>query len=237
MQIKDLSISQRCYRQGRLAVTVAFAVAMLAILYVVPPGATGEIYHYVQPDGTIAFTNVPTDARYRKLAGRRTSIRPKVSATSVDRAIARYSRQHRLSPALLRAIIKAESNFDPAAVSRAGAVGLMQLMPETAVKLDVRDPYDPDENIGGGARYLRYLLDRFNGNLPLALAAYNAGENRVEQYRTLPPIKETRRYVFKVLRYYRAFIHREEPLAVPTSAGLISPTPARSVAYRPIPHP
>jgi soluble lytic murein transglycosylase len=237
MQIKDLSIPHHRRGQAPPAVRLAFAVALLAMPYVVPTGATGEIYHYVQPDGTIAFTNVPTDARYRKLADRTTSIRPKVSGASLDRAIARHSRQHDLSPALLRAIIKAESNFDPAAVSRAGAVGLMQLMPETAVKLDVRDPYDPDENIGGGARYLRYLLDRFNGNLPLALAAYNAGERRVEQYQTLPPIKETRRYVFKVLRYYRAFIHSEAPLAVRGSGGLISPTPARSVAYRPIPHP
>ena len=120
--------------------------------------------------------------------------------------IARHSRAHRLHPALIRAVIKTESDFDPQAVSRAGAIGLMQLMPQTAVRLDVRDSYNPDENIGGGTKYLRQLLDRFNGNLPLALAAYNAGEHAVERYQGLPPIPETRQYVQKVLRYYRTFL-------------------------------
>jgi soluble lytic murein transglycosylase len=120
--------------------------------------------------------------------------------------ISRFSREHQLHPALIRAVIKAESDFDPRAVSRAGAIGLMQLMPQTAVRLDVRDLYNPEDNIGGGTKYLRQLLDRFRGNLPLALAAYNAGEHVVDRYRTVPPIKETRQYVRKVLRYYRTFL-------------------------------
>jgi soluble lytic murein transglycosylase len=107
-------------------------------------------------------------------------------------------------------VIKTESDFDPLAVSRAGAIGLMQLMPQTAVRLDVRDSYNPDENIGGGTKYLRQLLDRFDGNLPLALAAYNAGEHAVERYQGLPPIAETRQYVKKVLRYYRTFLTNDQ---------------------------
>ncbi len=107
-----------------------------------------------------------------------------------SRVIKRHSSQQQLHPALIRAVIKAESNFDPRAVSRAGAIGLMQLMPQTAVRLDVRDMFDPDENVGGGAKYLRQLLDRFHGNLPLALAAYNAGR---EHRRSLPSVAADRR--------------------------------------------
>ena len=113
----------------------------------------------------------------------------------MEPVIARYSRAHRLHPALIRAVIKTESDFDPLAVSRAGAIGLMQLMPQTAIRLHVRDSYNPEDNIGGGTKYFRQLLDRFEGNLPLALAAYNAGEHAVERYQGLPPIAETRQYV------------------------------------------
>ncbi len=129
----------------------------------------------------------------------------RVSKKELDQAIAWYAKRHRLHPALLRAVIKAESDFVPTAVSRRGALGLMQLMPRTAASLRVRDPFNPIDNIGGGAKHLRYLLDRFNGNVPLALAAYNAGEYRVKQYQQIPPIQETRYYVQKVLRYYQTF--------------------------------
>lgn len=182
-----------------------FCFSLAPILHL-PVFAQAEIYQFVDANGTVSLTNVPSDSRYRRIDLDSTSLRATLSEKELERVIARHSRRHRLHPALLRAVIKAESDFDPMAVSRAGAVGLMQLMPQTAVQLDVRDIYNPDENIGGGARHLRYLLDRFHGNLPLALAAYNAGETLVERYRTLPPIDETRRYVSKVLRYYRQFL-------------------------------
>ena len=184
----------------------AFAALFALLASAFPQTAAGEVYQYIDRDGTIHLTNVPSDPRFRKVHAESTSRRPRVSANDLEQAILRYSKEHRLHPALLRAVIKAESDFDPTAISKAGAVGLMQLMPETAVKLAVRNPYDPDENIGGGARHLRYLLDRFHGDLALALAAYNAGEHRVDQYRTLPPIDETRHYVTKVLRFYRTFL-------------------------------
>ena len=105
----------------------------------------------------------------------------------------------------------------------------MQLMPDTAVRWDVHDPFNPEENIAGGARYLRYLLDRFHGNLPLALAAYNAGATRVEHYNTLPPFHETRRYVKKVLRFYR--LYDERRIAQPSSIrAFAAPTWPRPVA-------
>jgi len=179
----------------------------------IPAAAADGVYVYVDGEGTMHFTNTPNDARFKKFRPKATIQRQRqrqtIARPELDATIAKHSRQHRLDPALIRAVIKAESDFDPSAVSRAGAMGLMQLMPHTAVSLNVRDAYNPEENIGGGTRYLRYLLDRFNGNLPLALAAYNAGENRVERYRGLPPIDETRHYVAKVMRFYHAFLTSE----------------------------
>lgn len=168
--------------------------------------ARSEVYQYIEANGTISLTNVPNDPRYTRVISELPRSRHLISDRELDPVIARHSRAHRLHPALIRAVIKTESDFDPLAVSHAGAVGLMQLMPQTAMRFDVRDSYNPDDNIGGGTKYLRQLLDRFNGNLPLALAAYNAGEHAVERYRGLPPIPETRQYVLKVLGHYRTFL-------------------------------
>jgi soluble lytic murein transglycosylase len=184
----------------------AWAVALvLSVMVLVPPAATSEIDQALQPDGTLSVTNVPTDRRYHPLPFGATWIGTRISQRELEQAIAWYARQYRLHPALLRAVIKAESDFDPAAVSRTGAQGLMQLMPRTAASLKVRDPFNPIENIRGGAKHLRYLLDRFNGDLTLALAAYNAGEYRVKRHQQVPPIRETRFYVKQVLTYYHAY--------------------------------
>lgn len=110
-----------------------------------------------------------------------------------------------MDPNLVKAVIKAESDFDPMAISSAGAVGLMQLMPKTAEQLNVFDPFNPEENIEAGVRYLSYLLNSFKGDLKMSLAAYNAGENLVRRHKTIPPIEETRHYIKRVLRYYRDF--------------------------------
>ena len=127
----------------------------------------------------------------------------------VRQAIADNSQQQRVDPALVRAVIKAESSFNAGAVSRKGAMGLMQLMPQTALSLHLSNPYDPQQNISGGVRHLRYLLDRFQGNVPLALAAYNAGETRVSRESRIPRIGETREYVRRVLRYYKDYRQQE----------------------------
>jgi len=117
----------------------------------------------------------------------------------IDRNIHNAARKYDLSPRLLRSLIRHESNFDPQAVSSAGAMGLMQLMPDTARDLGIHDPFDVEQNIDGGARYLRQMLDRFRGNRTLALAAYNAGPGTVERYGGVPPYPETQHYVQKVL--------------------------------------
>jgi len=140
-----------------------------------------------------------------------------VSRVDLERAVFRAAHQEQLHPALLLAVMKAESSFNPMVVSRAGAVGLMQLIPETALRHGVRNLYDTDENVAGGAKHLRYLLDRFHGNMRLALAAYNAGERNVDRYGNIPPYKETRLYVKKVLSYYRDY--RKDGWAEPLNSG------------------
>ncbi len=122
-----------------------------------------------------------------------------------------YSRQFDLDPMLVRAIIQVESAYDPRAVSRKGAIGLMQLMPATAAELRVADPYDAADNIRGGTTYLRQLLDQFDGQLELALAGYNAGPQAVRRYGGVPPYEETRNYVSRVLRLYQGSDFTEIP--------------------------
>jgi soluble lytic murein transglycosylase-like protein len=131
---------------------------------------------------------------------------PRYSKQEIRRAINYYAKRYRLNPALLRAVIKVESDFRPHVVSRKGAVGLMQLTPDTAATLRVADIHDPIQNVRGGAKQLRRLLNIYDGNLSLTLAAYNAGVNRVKG-RSVPRIRETRAYVRKVLWYY----HRYQP--------------------------
>lgn len=147
------------------------------------------------------------------------------SKQDIRRAIAFYAKRYRLDPALLRAVIKAESDFRQHVVSKKGAIGLMQLTPDTAATLRVANVYDSVENIHGGARQLRHLLNRYQGDLPLALAAYNAGVHRVKGGR-VPKIRETRLYVRKVLRYYRQLQDRPRTLREPSVKSLEGPTGA-----------
>lgn len=168
-----------------------------------------EVFHFVDRDGVFHFTNVPTDSRYKRLfigkSLRRHPNNPPGQLSLIMRTIEQSAERHQIEPALVKAVIKAESDFDPLAISSAGAMGLMQLMPSTADRWAVSNPMDPIENIGGGVRYLRHLLDLFDGNLPLVLAAYHAGEERVQQHGDIPPIPATRQYVQRVLKYYKKY--------------------------------
>lgn len=118
------------------------------------------------------------------------------------------STEHGMDPKLIDALVRVESGYDPNAVSRKGAMGLMQLMPETARRLEVEDPFDPAENIRGGVREFSRLVSRYSGNLQLALAAYNAGEGAVSRYSGVPPYAETRSYVSKILSLYTGRSYR-----------------------------
>lgn len=160
------------------------------------------VYVHVDAEGTPYFTDAPTKTHFRPVPG--FGLPP---GTDLDRGqyaelIDSIASEYGVDPALVRAIIRAESNFDRRAVSRKGAQGLMQLMPGTAGRYAVSNAFDPAENIRGGVQYLRFLQDRFPGQLHLAIAAYNAGEKAVVRHKGIPPYAETRQYVARVFRFY-----------------------------------
>jgi soluble lytic murein transglycosylase-like protein len=182
----------------------------LAILLTSPSLASADIYKYVDAEGVIHLTNVPTESgiKYTLIMREKRVIFDRKLGEDIskyDHLITKASEKYSVDPALIKAVIKAESNFNHRAVSKKGARGLMQLMPATASSLHVQDSFHPESNIEGGVRYLRYLLNYFSGNLHLALAAYNAGENAVIRYGGIPPYRETQIYVRRVLSYLDKF--------------------------------
>ena len=223
---------------GRSALLVLAALAALAAL---PSIATADIYHWKDADGVDHFTNRPTASPGAKVYLKggaapvptgANAVRPGVTPFAPqDRDPGRYTRfdeyirqaaaLYQIPEALVRAVIKVESDYDPRAVSYAGARGLMQLMPETAARMQVKDINDPRENIFGGVRYLRVLANMFNGDLDLSVAGYNAGEGAVVQYGGIPPYVQTRDYVVKVTKFYR----RYRTIADPLEASLAPPEP------------
>lgn len=189
---------------GRLAARLMLIVALSLGLAAV--GAASEIYTFVDEYGVRHLSNIPDDPRYQPLQRRkhRQRLRPG-NPQHFEISIRNVARTVGLEPALLYAVVQAESAFDPNAVSPKGAVGLMQLMPATARRYGVENRRDPVQNLHGGARYLRDLLVEFR-DLRLALAAYNAGENAVRKYgNSVPPYAETQQYVKRVQRFYRRF--------------------------------
>jgi soluble lytic murein transglycosylase-like protein len=188
---------------------------LFCVLFQPHPSSAG-IYRYVDEEGVIHFTNCPRDSKFKLYlreskedVGTETQSslpnKNKIDPTDYDSLIYEFSKKYQVDFALIKAMIRTESGFNPLATSRKGAKGLMQLMPETALRMNVSNVFNPKENIEGGVRYFKYLLSVFNNDLRLSLAAYNAGENLVSQLRSIPPYRETVDYVRKVLTYYQTY--------------------------------
>ena len=182
-----------------------------------PTSVSAEIYSFTDENGVLHFSNVPTDGRYVPLTGPNAGVKKAVAGSSNIQAqprtksqysglIEEIARTYGLESALIHAVVSVESAYRVTAVSKKGAGGLMQLMPETAQRYGVTDRFDPVQNLHGGAKYLSDLLKMFNGDMRLTLAAYNAGENNVIKYgHQIPPFQETRAYVPKVMELYRKY--------------------------------
>jgi len=184
--------------------TGLWVLLLLVVLAGAP--ASADIYMYRDADGVMHFTNTPSSPEYRLyIRTRKPRFYTPANINKYDRIIKEAARRHGVDFSLLKAIIQAESSFNPQAVSQKGARGLMQIMPQNYPALNIKDPFDPQQNIMGGTRYFRTLFDRYNGKLALSLSAYNAGPTVVDRYQRIPPIPETERYVEKVMRYYRHY--------------------------------
>lgn len=182
------------------------------------PAIADQIVAIVDEHGHKVYINTGETATPADWATR--SFQPNSAAGSnhppeeIDRLVDQTANRHQVDPDLVRAIVRVESGFDPKAVSNKGAMGLMQLIPATARRFGVENPFDPKQNLEGGVNYLKYLLDLFGGNLPLSLAAYNAGEHSVQRFGGIPAFTETRDYVRKVTNLYQS---GDTPVAAKTT--------------------
>ena len=195
---------------------IKITLICISILSLISLPGQADIYKYVDKHGRVILTDKPPHKGYKRLVKtwkgwEEQKKLPKnynwqKNQKKYDSTIRSVAKIYKLPHALLHAVITAESSYNPNAISRAGAVGLMQLMPETAKQYGVSNRRDPKQSIYGGTRYLRYLLKLFNNDVILALAAYNAGEGAVKKFgNKIPPYKETRNYVNKVIKYYKKY--------------------------------
>lgn len=206
--MNDYSSKQTAFR-----IIAALPLALL-IFILCGTHSVADIYRYEDDEGIVHFTDAPTDKRFKifmrdlkKDRELRTKLKyaGSVNPAEYDQIIKTYADKYGVSVSLVKAVIHAESGYNPNALSSKGASGLMQLMPGTARSLKVADRFNPSDNVEGGVKYLRFLLDTFRGDVSLALAAYNAGLSKVARYGGIPPFNETRTYVNRVLSYMQTY--------------------------------
>ncbi len=202
--------AEPCNEMKALFIYAIFGIGAAVLLLLPAGGLAKNVYVYKDHKGVVHFTDAPTESKFRlfKIMASGGTVKRKIyriDQTHIETLITKAARTYNLEPALIKAVIKAESAFDPRAVSYKGAKGLMQLMPETAREMNVTDAFNPGENIAGGSRYLRYLLDRYKGDMRLAVAAYNMGPERIGKNKSIPPIRETRLYLKRVMEYYQDY--------------------------------
>jgi soluble lytic murein transglycosylase-like protein len=192
----------------------ALLSCQVCLLMLTSISVRADIYRYEDDEGIVHFTDAPTDKRFKifmrdlkKDRQLRTKLQfaSSVNPAEYDQIISNCAAKYGVNPCLIKAVIHAESGYNPNAVSSKGASGLMQLMPGTARSLKVNNSFDPQDNVEGGVKYLRFLLDTFRGDVSLAVAAYNAGLNKVAKYGGIPPYNETRTYVNRVLSYMQSY--------------------------------
>ena len=212
------SVGQRARGVHSRACGVRRATFALSLLSLVATTVRAEMYSYRDDEGAYHFTNAPRpgatpfvfDQPLADLSSTPTTLAAHgLGVSAYDEVIAEYAERYQVDPALVRAVIQAESGFNRLAISPKGARGLMQLMPATARTRGCRNPFDPDDNVHAGVEQLRVLLDEHGENLPRALAAYNAGSNPVARYRGIPPYAETELYVARVLRLRRDYLRKQ----------------------------
>jgi soluble lytic murein transglycosylase-like protein len=186
--------------------TIIIVFLTLSFVCIDSNNSFSDIYMYIDSNGVVNFTDVPTSTDYKLyIKEKKQRIKQSVSTKQYDEIIKKAQKKYGVEFSLIKAVIEVESGFNPKAVSKKGAKGLMQIMPDNYKNLFVKDPFNPSQNIMAGTLYLKRLLKRYEYKLPLALAAYNAGPQAVDKYKRIPPYKETQNYVRKVMKTYSAY--------------------------------
>jgi len=193
-------VNRRHNQTAGVTILIASLILMLGL-----SSASADIYRYIDENGVMHFTNAPTSSKFKLFMRERKIFISKLDSNQFDPIITDASKKYGLEAPLIKAVIKAESDFDPNAISHKGARGLMQIMPMNFRLLNVENPFDPHQSIDAGARYLRDMMDRYNGKLNLSLAAYNAGPGAVDRHGGVPPYQETEEYIERVMRYYQRY--------------------------------